>query len=207
MTVPDTHIDDLPSDPDAALVPTDDGKHPGRNAVEWLVILVLALLAAFVIKTFLLQAFYIPSESMDPTLKIGDRVFVNKLSYKLHDVHRGDIVVFDRPPAEQGGDPAIKDLIKRVIGLPGEKVEGRQGHVWITAVNQTEAKMLDEPYLPGNTTTIDFPAQAIPPKTFWVMGDNRLRSKDSRFFGPIGENLIVGRAFIRVWPVNHLHLL
>jgi signal peptidase I len=201
MTAPETHLDELPPDPDEALATVDDNRHVGRNAVEWLVILVLALIAAFVIKTFLLQAFYIPSESMDPTLKIGDRVFVNKLSYKFHDVHRGDIVVFDRPPAEQGGDPAIKDLIKRVIGLPGDKVEGHQGHIFIND------KMLAEPYLPSSTTTLDFPAQTIPAKHYWVMGDNRLRSKDSRYFGPIDDSLIVGRAFIRVWPVNHLHLL
>jgi signal peptidase I len=183
--------------------PTEDDKHnsPGRNAVEWVGIIVLALLAAVLIKTFLLQAFYIPSESMDPTLKIGDRVLVNKLSYKMHDVHRGDIVVFTRPPNEQGSDPSIKDLIKRVIALPGERVEGRGGHILI------DGKDLAEPYLPAGVTTLDFPAQVIPANSYWVMGDNRPRSMDSRFFGPIGKNLLVGRAFIRIWPVQHIHLL
>src|SRR3954451_7723473 len=87
-----------------------------RNAVEWVVIAGGALLVAFVIKTFLLQAFYIPSLSMAPTLKINDRVLVNKLSYDLHPIHRGDVVVFESPPNDGS---ATKDLIKRVVGLPG----------------------------------------------------------------------------------------
>jgi signal peptidase I len=179
----------------------------GRNALEWVGIIVAALLAAFLIKTFLLQAFYIPSESMDPTLKIGDRVLVNKLSYKMHAVHRGDIVVFKRPPAEQGGDPTIKDLIKRIVGMPGETVQGKQGHIWITPATGGDAHELNEPYLPAGITTFDFPAQKIPANAYWVMGDNRPRSKDSRYFGAIGKNLLVGRAFIRVWPITSIHLL
>jgi len=186
----------------AEAAPTETAKHhsPGKNAMEWIGIIAAALLAALLIKTFLLQAFYIPSESMVPTLKISDRVLVNKLSYRMHDVHRGDIVVFKRPPSE-ASDPTIKDLIKRVIALPGERVEGREGHVFING------KELQEPYLPAGITTLDFPAQVIPAKSYWVMGDNRPRSKDSRYFGPIGSNLLVGRAFIRIWPVPHIHLL
>jgi signal peptidase I len=200
MTVPQAPVSDAP-DPNLPVPVDEEDSNVTRNALEWVGIVVLALLAAFLIKTFLLQAFFIPSESMDPTLKIGDRVLVNKLSYKMHDIHRGDIVVFKRPPAEQGGDPTIKDLIKRVIGLPNDKVEGREGHIFIND------KQLNEPYLPTGVTTLDFPAQVIPPNTYWVMGDNRPRSKDSRYFGPIGKSLIVGRAFIRVWPVTHIHLL
>src|SRR5436309_7755444 len=112
-----------------------------RSAVEWVVIVVAALLAALLIKTFLLQAFYIPSDSMNPTLVQRDRVLVNKLSYHFHDVHRGDVVVFKRPPGEN--DPKIKDLIKRVIGLPGETVEGRDGSVVI------DGRALKEPYIPN----------------------------------------------------------
>jgi signal peptidase I len=194
MTATDLPVDESPE-------PEPDEASPGRNALEWVGIIVLALIAAFLIKTFLLQAFYIPSESMDPTLKIGDRVLVNKLSYKAHQIRRGDIVVFERPPAEQGGDPAIKDLIKRVIALPGERVEGHDGHIFING------KQLNEPYLPTGVTTTDFSSQTVPAKTYWVMGDNRPRSKDSRYFGPIGEDLIVGRAFIRVWPIPHIHLI
>jgi signal peptidase I len=189
-----------------------------RNVIEWVGIILAALVAAFLIKTFLLQAFFIPTPSMDPTLRVGDRVLVNKLSYKMHAIHRGDIVVFDRPPAEQGGDPSIKDLIKRVVALPGERVEGRDGHIWITApctpppatgaaTNCQAPHELSEPYLADGITTQTFPQQLVPPGFYWVMGDNRPQSKDSRVFGPISKHLIVGRAFIRVWPIQHLHLL
>jgi signal peptidase I len=201
MTAPQAPVDAPPPEPPPEAAAEVEERNPLKTALEWVAILAVALIAAFFINAFFIKAFWIPSESMDPTLKINDRVLVNKLSYKLHDIHRKDIVVFERPPAEQGGDPSIKDLIKRVIALPGEKVEGRGGHIWIND------KQLNEPYLPKDTTTLDFPAQTIPPKNYWVMGDNRLRSQDSRYFGPISKDLIVGRAFIRIWPVNHLHLL
>ena len=160
-----------------------------------------ALLAAFLIKTFLVQAFFIPSESMVHSLEKGDRVLVNKLSYRLHDVHRGDIVVFERPPSEPT-DPEIKDLIKRVVGLPGETVSGDQsGHVLING------KVLKEPYLAAGVTTAPFDEYKIPADHYWVMGDNRANSKDSRYFQAIPGDLIVGRAFIRVWPVSSIGLL
>ena len=171
-----------------------------RNAVEWIIIIVAALLVALVIKTFLFQAFYIPSESMEPTLKPGDRVLVNKLSYDLHDIHRGDIVVFKRPPAE-AGNPAIKDLIKRVIGLRGETIEQIGGKVYING------QPLKESYLPAGTYTTNLRRQVVPPGEYFVMGDNRSNSSDSRFIGPIPGSLIVGRAFIRVWPLSSIDLL
>ncbi len=164
-----------------------------RNGVEWVVIIGAALLAALLIKTFLLQAFYIPSPSMVPTLHVDDRVLVNKLSYRLHDVHRGDVVVFERPPNDAG---VIRDLIKRVVGLPGETVEGRDGGVYVNG------RRLAEPYLPEGTITSTFGPQRIPPGRVWVMGDNRSNSSDSRVFGPVPESRIVGRAFVRVWPLS-----
>ena len=178
---------------------------PLRNFIEWVLIIGAALLVALVIKQFLVQAFYIPSESMQNTLQVGDRVLVNKLSYHLHDVHRGDIVVFKRPPAE-AGEPAIKDLIKRVIGLPGDTIESREGVIYIND------RPLNETYLPtdscpGRACTTNLPRQVIPPDRYFVMGDNRTNSKDSRVFGPIPRSLIVGRAFVRVFPVSKLGFL
>jgi len=170
-----------------------------RSAVEWVVIVVAALLAALLIKTFLLQAFYIPSDSMNPTLVQRDRVLVNKLSYHFHDVHRGDVVVFKRPPGEN--DPKIKDLIKRVIGLPGDTIEGRDGQILV------DGRALKESYVAKNSPMSDFPARKVPPGHYFVMGDNRGNSKDSRVFGPIAKSLIVGRAFIRVWPLSKIALL
>ena len=120
-----------------------------RWLTEWILIIGAALLAALVIKTFLLQAFYIPSESMTPTLAVRDRVLVNKVSYHVHHVHRGDIVVFRRPQADLGG-PEIKDLIKRVIGLPRETIEAHDNQVFV------DGRAMREPYLPPGTTTSDF---------------------------------------------------
>jgi signal peptidase I len=170
-----------------------------RNVIEWVAIIAAALIVAVLIKTFLFQAFYIPSGSMEPTLRPGDRVLVNKLSYDLHSIHRGDIVVFKRPPVE-ANDPGIKDLIKRVIGLPGDLIEERGGHVYING------NLLKESYLPAGTTTTNLQPTKVLPGQYFVMGDNRGNSKDSRFIGTISGNLIVGRAFVRVWPLSQLSL-
>ena len=175
-----------------------DGRGVGRTVFEWVGLVVLALVIALLIKTFLFQAFYIPSESMVPTLKIHDRVLVNKLSYKLHPVHRGDIVVFKAPPH---ADPGIDDLVKRVIGLPEETVAGRGGHVYI------DGKRLPENYLPAGITTSTFDAHKIPKDSYWVMGDNRGNSKDSRVFGVITKSQIVGRVFLRIWPLTRINIM
>jgi signal peptidase I len=168
-----------------------------RSIVEWVAVVVGALVVALVVKTFLFQAFYIPSASMEPTLEKGDRVLVNKLSYDLHDVHRGDIIVFELPSDKVGPD-GIKDLIKRVIGLPGDEIESRDGQVYING------KLLKEPYLPEGVTTDHPPItkQKVPKGHVFVMGDNRDNSADSRFEnrGPIPIDTIIGRAFIQVWP-------
>jgi signal peptidase I len=194
-----TDIQDPP-----ATAPADDPTRRAarrrRVAIEWGILVAGALLIAFVIKTFLFQAFYIPSESMVPTLNVGDRVLVNKLSYDLHDVHRGDIVVFKAPPAAQSGN--IQDLVKRVIGLPGDTVEAREdGRVYIND------RLLDEPYLPAGTRTANLPPTKIPPGHMFVMGDNRAASKDSRVFGPVEESAIIGRVFIRIWPPGSIGFL
>lgn len=181
-----------------------------RTVVEWVAVIGGALVVALLIRTFLLAAFYIPSKSMVGTLQEGDRVLVNKLSYRLHDVRRGDVVVFENPANASGSDDGadlpdgqIKDLIKRVVGLSGETVEGRNCLVYVTPAGSTEQFVLDEPYTDGRCTS-DFGPVAIPEDHVWVMGDNRPDSQDSRWFGPIDEDLIVGRAFVRVWPLTHL---
>lgn len=171
-----------------------------RATIEWVVLIGAALIIALLIKTFLFQAFYIPSESMVPTLKVGDRVLVNKLSYDLHDVHRGDIVVF-KAPAEAQSD-GIKDLVKRVIGLPGDTVEAREnGRVYVNG------RALDESYLPDGVTTTNLPPTKVPPGHLFMMGDNRSASRDSRYFGPIKESAIIGRVFVRIWPPGSIGLM
>lgn len=167
-----------------------------RNAIEWVIVIIGALTVAFVIKTFLLQAFFIPSGSMEPTLRVGDRVLVNKMSYRLHDVNRGDIIVFERPPnATPGG---VEDLIKRVVALPGETVEARDGKIFV------DGEPLAEPYLADGVTTPDFAEAEVPADHVFVLGDNRANSQASNVFGPVSEGLIVGRAFVRVWPLDNL---
>jgi signal peptidase I len=188
----------LPPGEGSSTAPTATA-HSTRNAVEWVAIVIGALAVALIVKTFLIQAFFIPSGSMESTLQIGDRVLVNKLSYQLHDIHRGDIVVFERPP--KVADSEIKDLIKRVVGLPGDVVEGKDGKVYVNG------EALEEQYLDEGKETTPFAALTVPEHQIWVMGDNRGNSQDSRFFGPIDEDLVVGRAFIRVWPIFDLQLL
>ena len=167
-----------------------------RSVVEWVAVVGGALVVALVIRAFFLAAFYIPSESMVPTLEKGDRVLVNKLSYKLHDVHRGDVVVFERPPNEP--DNGIKDLIKRVVALPGETIEVRDCKVLING------NPLQEPYVKQWTRTCTSAPKTVGDNEVFVMGDNRDDSQDSRFFGPISQDLIVGRAFVVVWPLTNL---
>jgi signal peptidase I len=167
-------------------------------AFEWVGLVLLALVVALLVKTFLFQAFYVPSGSMEPTLKINDRVLVNKLSYEMHDVHRGDIIVFTPPP---GSEPGYAHLVKRVIGLPGETVSASGGHVFI------DGKQLSEPYLPKGTYTSDFAPVKIAADHYWMMGDNRGNSSDSRVWGTIAKSAIVGRVFVRIWPFSRLGFL
>ena len=183
-----------------------------------------ALAIAFLIKTFLFQAFYIPSSSMEPTLEIDDRVLINKLSYDFHDVNRGDIVVFEAP-AEARTDN-IEDFVKRVIGLPGETVTmPGDGNVYV------DGRLLREPYLPDGVDTCSSstcpvtddasqttipgcgtPADGedgcvVPSGTVLVLGDNRENSKDGRSFGAIDQDLIIGRVFMRIWPIGSIGFL
>jgi signal peptidase I len=171
---------------------------PLRNALEWVMVIGGAVLIALLVRNFVVQSFRIPSGSMEPTLAIGDRVLVNRLSYRLHDVNRGDVIVFKRPGSAPAapGDP--EDLIKRVIGLPGDTVVARDGIVYVND------RPLDEPYLPAGTSTtnLEDPVTVAEGELF-VMGDNRDNSSDSRFIGTIPVDSVVGRAFAVIWPLSN----
>jgi signal peptidase I len=198
-------------EPGRAAKRAEKGRRTRRTIIEWAILIGSALLIAILIKTFLFQAFYIPSESMKPTLNVGDRVLVNKVSYRLHDVNRGDIVVFETPPKAKDANGEIKDLVKRVVALPGETFSTRDGTVYING------RQLKEPYLQDGVKTCapntaaatcgDISDQQIPAGDVLVLGDNRTASKDSRFFGPIDESSIVGRVFVRIWPINDIGFL
>lgn len=163
-----------------------------RSAIEWVAVIVGALAIALVMRTFILGTYYIPSESMEPTLQVGDRVFVNQLSYQWGDVKRGQIIVFDRPGGP--GTDGIDVLIKRVVGIPGDVVEGREGIVY------RNGQPADEDYLPDGTFTSDFGPVTVEDGQLWMMGDNRTNSEDSRVFGTIAIDSVVGRAFVIFWP-------
>jgi signal peptidase I len=174
-----------------------------RNLVEWILVIAGALVVALLIKAFLFQAFFIPSESMEPTLGVGDRVIVNKLSDGFG---RGDLIVFEKPEGEGGG--GVQDLIKRVVGLPGETVSVEGDQVYIDANDGQGPRPLDEPYLAdGLDLGADYQGEPIPEGHVFVMGDNRDESRDSRFFGPVPKGDVVGRAFLRVWPPGDIGLL
>jgi signal peptidase I len=180
-------------------------------------LIVIAAVIALVLRAFVAQAFSIPSASMSPQLLVDDRVVVSKLAYELHDPNRGDIVVFDCPPGAGCPDtvddssvvlqglhglleavglrtPSTEEYIKRVVALPGESVEGRDGQVFV------DGRRLVEPYLPDSATTSEFGPEEVEEGELWVLGDNRTNSSDSRVFGPIDQDTVVGRATHRVWP-------
>lgn len=170
-----------------------------RSTIEWVVVIGGALALALVLRSFVIGTYYIPSESMEPTLQVGDRVFVNQLSYRWGDVERGQVIVFDRPGGP--GSDGIDVLIKRVIGIPGDVVEGRDGVVY------RNGEKADEDYLPEGTFTSDFGPVTIGEGELWMMGDNRTNSEDARFFGTIPIDSVVGRAFVIFWPLGDLSWL
>ncbi len=161
-----------------------------RSVPQMAVLVVVALAAAVFVRAFVAEAFAVPSASMAPELEPGDKVVVSKLSYLVDDPRRGDVVVFDSP----GPDTRYALLVKRIVGLPGETVEARGGQVLVDGVP------IDEPYLPDDTFTADFSAITLGPDQYWVMGDNRPGSGDSRQFGPVSRSAIVGEAVVRAWP-------
>lgn len=172
-----------------------------RAFFDWVIVVGVALFVAIMVRTFLLAHFVVEGDSMLSTLHTGDRVFVNKLSYRLHEPNRGDVVVL-----HEINGASERDLIKRVIAIEGEEVEVRSCVVYIDEDPNDEvpAKMLVEPYLDpavvAPTTWCEYGPTIVPADTVFVMGDNRPGSSDSRQLGPIAIDDIVGRAFVVFWP-------
>jgi signal peptidase I len=168
---------------------------------EYAKIILVALVIALLVRTYVAEARLIPSESMLPTLKIGDRLIVDKIFYEINgikDIHRGDIVVFDPPPAANSKNDI--PFIKRVIGLPGETISIKRGTVYING------EPLNEPYL-SEEPAGDFKPFVIPDGTIFLMGDNRNNSHDSRFWGPLPLQNIIGVAEFRYYPFNEIGIL
>jgi signal peptidase I len=176
-----------------------------RVLIEWAVTLGAALLLAAGLHAFVLQAFHIPSPSMVPALEVGDRVLVQKAFFSWHDLHEGDIVVFTHPPLDvHCGGPAESDLVKRVIALPGQTIYSSGNHVYV------DGRRLSEPYLP-RTDPLGRPIPGateqspfhVPPGEFYVMGDDRQISCDSRYWGPVRGTSIVGKVVLLWWHDGH----
>ena len=180
---------------------------------------VLALLLALLIKSFIVQVFWIPSPSMAPTLERGDRILVNKLAYRFGDVHRGDVIVFSDPHGTDSdrsflsravrwlveglgvAKPENEDFVKRVLGLPGERIQIRNRTLFV------DDHAVQEPYLTSQAETgmIDFGPITVPAGELFVMGDNRGDSKDSRYgLGYVPTGKIVGKVFTRIWPPSRV---
>jgi len=217
--IPDPGSDD-PVVASRATRHADDG-HRGKFWRELPILILIALVIAIVVKTFLVQAFYIPSESMEPTLVRGDRVLVCRFCYRFGDIERGDVVVFADPdpaPHERGpvsgalrwlaegigvAQPEDEDFIKRVAGLPGDVVEIRRGQLYVNG------EAIDEPYLAAEEDTRSYGPVTVPDGMLFVLGDNRLVSGDSRLepeeggVGFVPVDRVIGRAFVIVWPPGH----
>ena len=188
-----------------------DEERSNRWIYELVGVLVVAVLLAVVLRTFVVATYSIPSLSMEPTLQIGDRIVVDKLAYDLHGVGTGDVIVFATPANENCAGPPVADLVKRVIGLPGQTVSLANGRVYINGT------FLPEPWLPAGVQEQTFPgpsdapyslhdAYRVPAGDVYVMGDNRTESCDSRYWGPVPESTIVGKVDVRIWPISRIHL-
>jgi signal peptidase I len=173
-----------------------------RRATEWVVVLVVVVVAALVIRTFVVQVFRVPSGSMLPTLQLGDRLVVDKIPGLAHSIHRGDIIVFNRVPADN--DPATPVLVKRVIGLPGETISSKGDTVYING------RAIREPWLAAMNSTagcsqaaFNVPTTHITRNHYFVMGDCRGNSDDSRAWGTVPVGNVIGRVFVVIWRHNH----
>lgn len=198
----------MPDDDDSTMF--EARPTPAKVLRDWLFVVAVALAAALLVRVFVLQQFYISGPSMENTLFQDDRVLVNKLTYRFSDIGRGDVVVFDRVTTS-GGVVAHDDLIKRVIATGGDTIQIKQCQVLVNGV------AIEEPYLkftdpaefaPGSRCRVaDMPQLTVPDKQLFVMGDNRLESFDSRSFGTIPEKLVIGRAFVVLWPLGSMRWL
>ena len=163
-----------------------------RIVGEWAIIILAAFVMSLLLRNFLVDSRIVPTGSMIPTIQEQDRVLVDRLFYKWDTLERGDIIVFAAP--EEAGEN--KDLVKRLIGLPGEEVEIRNGRVWI------DGKSLNEPYL-AEPINYKYGPITVEEGNYFVLGDNRNWSKDSHYWGLLDQKNVIGRVWIRYWPFNN----
>jgi signal peptidase I len=175
-----------------------------RALAETAILILVAVLLAGLLRTFAFQTFWIPSSSMVPTLGVYDRILVQKAFFTWHDVREGDIVVFSQPPLDHCGGSQGGDLVKRVIALPGQTIYSSDSRIYVNG------RLLSEPYLPHEDplgppipdASSRHPYR-VPPGEFYMLGDNRAISCDSRYWGPIEGSSIVGKVVLDWWHDDH----
>ncbi|MCU1363032.1 MAG: signal peptidase [Acidimicrobiaceae bacterium] len=189
------------------LEPTDESpelkarKSRRRGVLEWIIVLIVAVTLSFLVRTFVAQEYFVPSGSMTPTLDIGDRILVNKLSVDFGTVNIGDIVVFKAPPAvKEVCDDDIADLVKRVIGVPGDTLYSRGNTIYVNgkplAQKWTVYKAIG---------SVPIKRITLKKNMYFMMGDNHAGSCDSRSWGPVPHSDLIGKVFMKVWPLSHWH--
>lgn len=176
------------------LTDTENTKKQLSSLRELIESIAIAVILAVIIRMFIIEPFYIPSGSMEPTLQINDRIIVNKLAYNFGEPERGDIVVFKYPK-----DPS-RNFVKRLIAKPGEVVELRDSKLYING------KLIEEDYLPEGMEYVDYGPLKVPEGEYFMLGDNRNFSEDSRFWGTLPEDNIIGKAVLIYWPINRVGL-
>jgi signal peptidase I len=168
-----------------------------RGIIEWLLVLVVAVTASFLIRTFVFQTFSIPSSSMNPTLWKGDRIMVNKLSVDFGTINIGDIVVFKAPPDVKADcDDAVTDLVKRVIGVPGDHLTSKGNTIYVNG------KPLDQKWSHYAALGTAIGQVTVPQGEYFMMGDNHSNSCDSRTWGMVPRSSIIGKVFLKFWPLS-----
>jgi signal peptidase I len=173
-----------------------------RSIIEWAFVVVIAVLVSLLIRTYVFQTFYIPSGSMEPTLQIGDRIVVSKLSVEFGTIHRGDILVFKAPPGvlTDCGDN-VTDLVKRVIGLPGEHLTSKGNTIYVNG------HALKQPWTHNEPISRQIGHVTVPANHYFMMGDNEPNSCDSRYWGSIPRSSVIGKVFVRIWPFSRIGFL
>lgn len=162
-------------------------------------VLAVGLAVVLLLTRFAFQFFEVPSASMAPTLAVGDRIFVQKVGLDFAHLRAGDIVVFRRPPTDHV-DTNIADVVKRIVAVGGQVVSSANGHLLVNG------HVVSEPYLRPGVLTAGVRTQVVPAGEYFVMGDNREDSYDSRFFGPIKARWIVGRVVAQIWPLSKIEI-
>ncbi|MGH3104981.1 MAG: signal peptidase I [Gaiellaceae bacterium] len=190
---------------------TEGLPHPVRVAIDWIVTLGGAVLVVLLLKAFVVNPYRIPSSSMEPTLhcarpsqgcesETSDRVLANRFIYHLREPKRGDVVVFETPPQALVRCGAGGVFVKRLVGLPGETVSERNGRIFI------DGKPLDEPYVQLGRRDEESGGWDVPPGHYFMMGDNRRNSCDSRVWGAVARDHLIGTVFARYWPPSRIAL-